>query len=360
MAGRKTKSASKKKSQPGVPKYIVTPASPAKTRSADRQPSPPRPAAVPTVPVSPASMISSEISALESRFDTRMSEMESTIRASLTSALSAAATSGIVAPVPAAPAAPSSTPSSTQGAAAATPVVAPVAKPTRSTSASSSSSAGSAARSSSSDSSTSRSRDRHSRTKHRRTHRSSRRRSRKTSRNKYGKYTTLRYVPEHKVITTYERLILANLRMMLRFYKKERDIKGMLKHSILLAEKADGGYFHDEALINYDESIKAAADEEGITSFSKLDPAAIIKHLSYDGTKAARAARNKGTSKPAAAVSRPSGNGTLACFKFNFASGGCRRTKCNYPHVCSACSGAGHVNADCPNVDRPNDKASRK
>ena len=353
MPGRKKKSASKKNAAAAAPKYSIPPPSPVKTRSSSNPAPTPQsasqPAATPTSPAAmdvPAtsSLFSTEISALESKFDARMSQMESNFRATITSALSASSSvpSVVAAPPVAQPAAP----------VAAAPAV--IVSTSRSSSSSSTRSAASRGRSSSSDSSVSRSRDRT-----RRRRRSSHTTTRKTSRNKHGKYTTLKYVPEHKSIATFERLILANLRMLLKFYKKDRDIKGMLKHSILLAEKADADVFHSEALISYDESVKTLAGEEGITAFSKLDPANIIKHLCYDGTKAARAAKNRGFTR-AAAPPRASGGSTSACFKFNFASGGCRRTKCSYPHVCSACSGPGHVNADCPNVDRSHDKANRK
>ena len=143
--------------------------------------------------------------------------------------------------------------------------------------------------------------------------------------------------------------------MILKFYKKERDIKGMLKHSILLAEKAVADIFMNEALVSYDESVKVAAAEEGIQVFSKLDPAAIVKHLSDDGTRAAKAAKGR-ASRP----SHTAATSNRACFKFNFTSGGCSRSRCNYPHKCSACSGPGDVNADCPNVDCQSGAPSRK
>ena len=367
MPGRKKKSVPKNKQQAAPAKYSIPPLTPVKTRSASVRPASPAREVGGHDLQAKSPDFSSEISSLESKFDARMAQMETSFRASITSALSASSSiaSSRPEPVPVpldlpvvAPPPPPTAPAQV----AAAPVVAKSSRPSR---ASSTSSAASGRGLSSSDSSASRSRsrrprDHRSRDRGRASHRSPRRSSRKTSRNKHGKYTTLRYVPEHKVITSYERLILANLRMILRFYKKDRDIKGMLKHSILLAEKADADVFHNDALISYDESIKTAAGEDGIGAFSKLDPAAIIKHLSYDGTKAARAARSRQPTKSSTAPTRSSGNTTSACFKFNFASGGCRRTKCSYPHVCSACSGPGHVNADCPNVDRAGDKSSRK
>ena len=153
--------------------------------------------------------------------------------------------------------------------------------------------------------------------------------------------------------------------MALRFYKKERDISGIFEHLILLAEKAETGVFDSEALIRYDDSVKLLAYEKGLKQFKVLDPAAIVKHLAYDGTKVAANSRraagrrfnannnnnnNSNNNRGGAAASNLPNYG--ACYKFNLASGDCRRTRCDYRHVCSACGGPGHINADCPNVDR--------
>ena len=123
--------------------------------------------------------------------------------------------------------------------------------------------------SSSSGSSSSRSRSRSS--DHKRKHRKC-----------HGKYSTIKYLPEFKSTSTYERLVLANL----RFYKKERDINGMLNHFILLAKKAEKDVFIDEALLSHDRSVKDGAKEHGLKEFSTLNPSENVKHLSYDGTKA--------------------------------------------------------------------------
>ena len=178
-------------------------------------------------------------------------------------------------------------------------------------------------------------------------------------RSKNGKYTTLKYLPEFTQVSNYERLVLANARMALKFYKKGRDISGILDHIILVAEKAEPGVFDNDALIRYDDSVKLAAYENGLDQFKKLDPAAIVKHLSYDGTKVAAnskrsSARRVNTSfNKAPSSSAPSGHANPGpCYKFNFANGGCRRSRCDYCHVCSACFRPGHVNQDCTNVDR--------
>ena len=303
------------------------------------------------------SIVSHEVKSLENKWDTRIARMEDNMRSALSSLIpvTKVSPSTLAAPTVAAPVVASSAP--------VVELVAPAvvllssSRPRRTSRGSSRSSR---SPSSLSDSSRSSSDHSSSRTrKHRRRRRRSRDRSRNRSadrdrRRKQGKYTTLKYLLEFTSVNSYERLILANVRMALRFYKKDRDIKGILNHVILLAEKAEPGVFESDALIRYDDSVKQEAYELGLDQFKKLDPAAIIKHLSYDGTKvAANSRRANGKRFNTVTKTQPSAplSGGGPCYKFNFAKEGCRRSRCDYKHVCSACFRPGHVNIDCTNVD---------
>ena len=301
--------------------------------------------------------------ALEDKFDARMAQMETTIRSALMSS-SRAAAPVVVAPPPVPVAAPqlAASPVVVPPPAVAPPPPAPLPSVSSDTSlppavghSSRSSDVGhhsshrhhsrttrspsSASRSSSSDSSSSRSRSRS--WDHKRKHR------------KHGKYSTLKYLPEFRSVSSYERLVLANLRMLRRFYKKDRDIYGLLDHFILLAEKAEKDVFMDEALLSYDESVKQRAKDNGLKEFSQLNPSETVKHLSYDGTKAGSAKVSRKSARQSSnGQSHGGGSSAGCCLKYNFSSGGCHRSQCNYKHACSACGSTGHVNADCPNVDR--------
>ena len=156
--------------------------------------------------------------------------------------------------------------------------------------------------------------------------------------------------------------------MALSVYKKKRDIRGFLEHVILVAEKADGPLFASEALIQYDESVKLAAKEHGPKSFRKIDPANIVKHLSYDGTQVAVNAKRsshpakKGPSSSMGPAQKSAGaSHNFSCLKHNFTLGGCRSGSfCRFKHICSACSSPQHINADCPNIDRAGESGKRK
>ena len=88
--------------------------------------------------------------------------------------------------------------------------------------------------------------------------------------------------------------------MVLALYRKRKDVKGFLKHMVYIAEKAEKSLFDPAALNAYDECIKEVARECGSKSFEKVGPAAIVKHLSYDGTVAAQNnAKSSAAKKPA-------------------------------------------------------------
>ena len=382
--GGKKKSASKSKSGVKPAKFTVMPASPAVTRSSaadgsrksevNKLVSP----ATPTLPVliptsagaGSSTSRSSDINDLEKKFDDRMSRMETSFRSSITEMV--AAQSGI----PRAPRSSSATlaqspalvPNPGVVASTPTPVAAPLeaaAKPPRRSSRSSSSSSSSSDDSDGSDtsrsSSSSRSRSRSSRRhRHRRHHRRhhSRKHSRSSSRPKHSKYSSARYLKEKETLKTYPRLVLVNVRMALALLKRKKDIKSFLKHMLLVAEKADSDMFMDDVLINYDESVKDKAKEIGMKSFRKVDPAVIMKHLCYDGTKAAANAKR-------AAVATSSKKQLFArtaqavghCIKFNYDSKGCPRGKdCFYKHTCSACGSTAHGNPDCTAQGRSKQK----
>ena len=193
------------------------------------------------------------------------------------------------------------------------------------------------------------------RSSHRGSRRSRRKQDKRDKRRK-GKFDTSKYLRDGDKLNTYERLVLANLKMARKFYKKERDILGFLDHMILVAEKAEKRVLASEALIGYDESVKESAKENGLKVFKKVDPANIVKHLSYDGTQLAVNSRRPNASRTTASRSSASGpnlNHNFACIKFNFTQSGCKAgSSCRYKHICSACGGSGHSNGDCPNVDR--------
>ena len=162
-----------------------------------------------------------------------------------------------------------------------------------------------------------------------------------------GKYHTKKYFTKklRDKDITYERMVLANAKMALAFYKKGKKIKGLLQHIVLIAEKAEPVYFTAEALSNYDESVKSAAHEIGPKVFKRADPTAIVKHLSYEGTVAAERARQGSRATGRKRQGRGSGV-YYACYRYNYHVEGCKGG-CGYRHICASCGGQGHLGDDC-------------
>ena len=174
---------------------------------------------------------------------------------------------------------------------------------------------------------------------------------------KKGKYDAEKYLDEGDKIDSFERLVLANLRMTLKLFRKKRNIKGLLQHLIMVVEKAATGMFANDSLCKYNEAVRLMAGEKGLYSFGKIDPATIFKFLTYDGTVAAERA------KKAAEGSRRSGRGRsgnlFACYAFNYSVEGCKGG-CGYRHVCSSCGAHGHLFADCTTKKPPTGKSAKK
>ena len=161
---------------------------------------------------------------------------------------------------------------------------------------------------------------------------------------KKGKYDASKFLDEGDKVDSFERLILANLRMAIKLLKKERNIKGLLQHLVMVTEKAEKGMFASDSLCKYDEAVRNIASEKGLHSFSKIDPNTIFKFLTYDGTLAAERA------KRATETGRRQGRGRsgvlYACYAFNNASEGCKGN-CGYRHNCSSCGAQNHIFGDC-------------
>ena len=81
---------------------------------------------------------------------------------------------------------------------------------------------------------------------------------------KKGKYDASRYLDEGDKIDSFSRLILANLRMVLKLFKKKRNLKGLLQHLIMVVEKADTGMFANDSLCRYDEAMRKLASEKDV------------------------------------------------------------------------------------------------
>ena len=328
-------------------KYVVSPASPVKTRSKsskteENEPfvrvdvgaeelagsaAPPLSSQKPKLPKASSSG-ASEIKDLEERWDTRFARMETAIRSGLSQQSCAAASTLESVPSPS-PAATVAVPTSVKKTSKTSKTKKK--KRTRTPSPPPSDSEGSESESDSSDSSSESDSDSES--------------GAKSKKKKKGKYDAKKFLDEGDKIDSFERLMLANLRMAAKLLKKERNITGLLQHLILLVEKADSGMFASDCLCRYDEAVHLTANEKGLRSFAKIDPATIFRFLTYDGTVAAEKA------KRSAEVGRKSGRGRssvmYSCYAYNYDTDGCKGG-CGYRHICCSCGSQAHIFGACP------------
>ena len=86
-----------------------------------------------------------------------------------------------------------------------------------------------------------------------------------------GKYDGKYYLEEGDKLDSFERLMLVNLRILSKMYKKDKDLQGFLDHTILLVEKADTDVFEPDTLIRYDHHVKTVAADKGSSTFATLD-----------------------------------------------------------------------------------------
>ena len=167
----------------------------------------------------------------------------------------------------------------------------------------------------------------------------------KTKKKKKGKYDTSKLLDEGDKIYSFERLILANLRMAVKLLKMERNIKGLLQHLVMVTEKAEKVTFASDSLCKYDEAVHATASEKGFRSYGRIDPVTIFKFLTYDGTVAAeRAKRAAETNKKQA---RGCSGPLYDCYAYNNTSEGCKGNG-GFRHICSSCGAQNHLIGECP------------
>ena len=334
MPGRK-KSSKKRKSTTKASGYVIPPLSPVKTRStsskvkspvADEVATPPLPAVScpPVVESAPQGDSTNLVHELKTEMDARFDKMETAFTAGL-SQVSSGSNSTAAAKVDDSAPSKSSKKKSKKLSTRVRSVSPDPASSLESTDSSSSSSESE----SESEESTSRSR--------------SKKKKRK------GKYTTRKYLPKKSCdkSITYERMVLANVKMALSFYKKEKNVKGLLQHIVLIAEKAESGTFTAAALSDYDESVKSLAMDFGLKAFKRADPSSIVKHLSYEGTIAAERARQATRGGGRRRHGRGQSGNLYACYKYNSYAEGCKGG-CGYRHICSSCGSSAHLADDCP------------
>ena len=166
-------------------------------------------------------------------------------------------------------------------------------------------------------------------------------RSPKASSEKKGKYDRRRQMKRGDKIKNSITLIVYLVKLLQSSYKKGKRVRGLISHLLVMAEKAESGYYKLECLQGYGEECRENASERGITSFGEIRAAAVLRFLSYDSTTGAK--RNQVQGGQIGQVKKQDSKGS--CFKFN--ASGCHSTTCQFRHVCMFCGDSSHGSQSC-------------
>ena len=117
-----------------------------------------------------------------------------------------------------------------------------------------------------------------------------------------------------------------------------KNVGGLVKHGLAMAEKASSGVYKVEAFISYDESVRERAGRSGPKTFGQVNHDDIMRFFCYDNVdKAKQAKTTPSTGKKKA---------DRTCLRFN-SEAGCLFKNCNFAYRCVACEEAGHARKDC-------------
>ena len=135
-------------------------------------------------------------------------------------------------------------------------------------------------------------------------------------------------------------LLVYLIKLLHKSHKRGKHVKGLIDHLLVMAEKAESGYYKIECLTGYNDECSETASEKGMRSFSEIRPAAILRFLSYDSTTSAR--RQSGQ-PPQTTGRKQEGRGF--CFKFN--ASGCSSSNCQFKPICMFCNDNSHGSQAC-------------
>ena len=168
--------------------------------------------------------------------------------------------------------------------------------------------------------------------------------------NKKSPFDTKHFLAKGESLESFEVLMMVTFRTLLQLNDKGLDTSGLIKHGMILSEKASKGIYKSTALIDYDRSVRERASHYGVRAFSTVSNEDAIRYFSYDNTehrtmptKTARASYTK--RKPEHRV----------CLRYN-GDAGCYAKSCIYTHRCLLCEELGHPRADCRNYRRKDNK----
>ena len=148
------------------------------------------------------------------------------------------------------------------------------------------------------------------------------------------------YGKKGEVVESFEQLMVVLFKTMAQFMELKYDVRGIIKHGLMLSEKAAKDVYRPEAFVQYDESVRSRAGHSGPSAFGTVDQEDVLRFFSCDNLKHRRTSVATGKNSHS--------KKDKFCLRFN--DGGCANKNCPYAHKCMACEEFGHSKKDCRNV----------
>ena len=160
-----------------------------------------------------------------------------------------------------------------------------------------------------------------------------------SSKKKRNKYDRKHQLGKEKAVKKPETIVVCLVKLLKECYGKGRTVTGLIDHLLVVAEKAETGYYQLDSLLGYDDECREIANREGLRSFGEIRPSTVLRFLCYDSTKGAK---NQASGGPSHKKSASKG----MCFKFN-TDAGCDVNSCQFRHACVFCYETGHGSTSC-------------
>ena len=154
------------------------------------------------------------------------------------------------------------------------------------------------------------------------------------------------YLAKGEKVDSFERLMSVTFKTISQLLELKSDVKGVVRHGRLMADKAYKKVYHLDAFTGYDVDIRERAARAGPSAFGSVVQEEVLTHC-YDNTIKARQ-----QAKPVGKSARQKSE--KVCHRFNDA--GCQSKSCFYSHKCSGCGDGNHGRRGCKSADSKKDR----
>ena len=95
-----------------------------------------------------------------------------------------------------------------------------------------------------------------------------------------NRYKHKNFVKRGEAVQTFESLMVVTFRTMFELLDNEEDVMGMVRHGLLLSEKASKAIYIPDAMLGYDEEVRRRAGRKGPDAFGKVIQEDVMRHFS--------------------------------------------------------------------------------